>query len=86
MDDIAIIRSGHGMLKTGYEVAGNIRTTGEERQRNWLCDSIVNGRVQSLSPGDFIIIPAMTAHQYIPDGGDKLIYWTIKAKRAKTSN
>ena len=86
MDDIAIIRSGHGTLKTGYEVAGNIRTSGEKPWRNWFCDTIKSATDQKLSPGDFIIIPAMTAHQYIPNGGDTLTYWTIKVKHLKNIN
>lgn len=86
MDDIAIIRSGHATLKTGYRVAGTIRTSGEVPRRNWLCDSITSATNQILSPGDFVIIPAMTAHQYIPDSGDTLTYWTIKVKRLKNSN
>lgn len=65
MDDIAITRSGHGTLKTGYEVRGDTRTSGEELWRNWFCDTIKNATDQKISPGDFIIIPAMIAHQYI---------------------
>jgi hypothetical protein len=84
MDDIAIISSGHGSLKTGYEVTGKINTTGNEPWRNWFCEGIKNGIERELSPGDFIIIPAMTAHQYIPDRGDTLRYWTIKVKRLKS--
>ena len=85
MDDIAIIRSGHGTLKTGYQVSGDVRTSGEEPWRNWYCDRIENALEQKLSPGDFIIIPAMTAHQYIPEGNDTLTYWTIKVKRLKNN-
>ena len=85
MDDIAIIRSGHATLKTGYQVAGEIRTAGEEPWRNWLCDTIKSATDQKLSPGDFIIIPAMTAHQYIPNDGDTLTYWTIKVKHLKNN-
>lgn len=86
MDDIAIIRSGHGTLKTGHQVAGNITSSCEEPWRNWFCDTIKSAADQKLSPGDFIIIPAMTAHQYIPDGGDTLTYWTIKVKHLRSTN
>jgi mannose-6-phosphate isomerase-like protein (cupin superfamily) len=82
-DDVAIIRSGNGILKTGHRVGKMIRSEGIEPSRNWFCDSIQNAAVQRLSPGDFIIIPAMTAHQYIPDAGDTLTYWTIKVKHLK---
>jgi mannose-6-phosphate isomerase-like protein (cupin superfamily) len=82
-DDVAIIRSGNGTLKTGHQVGKMIRSEGIEPSRNWFCDSIKDATVQKLSPGDFIIIPAMTAHQYIPDSGDTLTYWTIKVKHLK---
>jgi hypothetical protein len=86
LDDIAIINSGHGTLKTGYQVTGKINTTGEEPWRNWFCEGIKDGTERKLSPGDFIIIPAMTAHQYIPDRGDTLTYWTIKVRHIKNTN
>jgi mannose-6-phosphate isomerase-like protein (cupin superfamily) len=82
-DDVAIIRSGNGTFKTGHQVGKMIRSEGVEPSRNWFCDSIKDATVQKISPGDFIIIPAMTAHQYIPDSGDTLTYWTIKVKRLK---
>ena len=84
-DDVAIIRSGNGTLKTGHQVGRMIRSEGAEPSRNWFCDSIKNATLQKLSPGDFIIIPAMTAHQYLPDSGDTLTYWTIKVKHLKKS-
>jgi mannose-6-phosphate isomerase-like protein (cupin superfamily) len=78
VDDVAIIRSGHGTLKTGHQVSGKIRTVDNEPWRNWFCETINEATERKLSPGDFIIIPAMTAHQYIPDQEDTLVYWTIK--------
>jgi mannose-6-phosphate isomerase-like protein (cupin superfamily) len=86
MDDIALIRSGHGTLKTGYNVTGIIKTTDKEPWRNWYYETIKDATERTLSPGDFIIIPAMTAHQYIPDPGDTLTYWTIKVKNKKNRN
>jgi beta-galactosidase beta subunit len=82
-DDVAIIRSGKGMLKTGHQVGAMIRTEGAAPSRNWFCDSIKNAAERRLAPGDFIIIPAMTAHQYLPDRGDTLTYWTIKVTHLK---
>ena len=84
-DDVAIIRSGNGILRIGHQVGKMIRSEGVEPSRNWFCDSIKNATVQKVSPGDFIIIPAMTAHQYMPDSGDTLTYWTIKVKHLKKS-
>lgn len=81
-DDVAVIRSGHGILITGYNVTGNSR----ELDKNWTGGVIQDESKIKLSPGDFIVIPAMMAHQYIPDPGDTLIYWTIKVKRAINSD
>lgn len=82
-DDVAIIRSGHGTLKTGFQVGGEKKVTNEE-QREWRGGVIQNAEVRNLAPGDFIIIPAMLAHQYIPNSGDTLTYWTIKVKRTRS--
>jgi len=77
-DDVVIIRSGHGILKTGYQVVGDKKETSPG---NWVGGSILGGNENVLSPGDFLIIPAMEGHQYIPGTGDHLTYWTIKVKR-----
>ena len=77
-DDVVIIRSGHGILRTGYQVDGDRK---ESSAGNWVGGRIVGGKEVVLSPGDFIIIPAMQGHQYIPRAGDSLTYWTIKVSR-----
>ena len=82
-DDVAIIRSGHGTLKTGYEVAGEKKITNTQPDREWRGGAIESAEVRNLAPGDFIIIPAMIAHQYVPTTGDTLTYWTIKVKRTE---
>lgn len=84
-DDVAIIRSGSGTLKTGYQVKGQ-KESGQAPSREWRGGVIENGKDRSLSPGDFIVIPAMLGHQYIPNTGDSLTYWTIKVRSAKVSN
>ena len=78
-DDVAIVRSGRGVLKTGYEISGQ-KESGKEPSREWLGGTIRNAKERSLSPGDFIVIPAMMPHQYIPNNGETLTYWTIKVK------
>jgi mannose-6-phosphate isomerase-like protein (cupin superfamily) len=78
-DDVAIVRSGRGTLKTGYEITGQ-KESGKEPSREWLGGVIMNPKQRSLSPGDFIVIPAMMPHQYIPNDGETLTYWTIKVK------
>jgi len=82
-DDVVMIRSGHGVLRTGRKVTGNKLWNGEKPWRNWYGGQIQDIKENKLSPGDFLIIPAMTAHQYIPDRNDTLIYWTIKIKRKR---
>jgi len=79
-DDVVIIRSGHGILKTGYHINGDKK---ESSSGNWVGGMIEGGKERLLSPGDFIVIPAMLAHQYIPSSGDSLTYWTIKVRRSK---
>lgn len=80
-DDVAIIRSGHGILQTGQKVEGQMKLDSEAPSKNWHGGTIIDPTVRKIAPGDFIIIPAMTAHQYIPDANDSLTYWTIKIKR-----
>lgn len=80
-DDVAIIRSGHGILKTGSKVTGERKETDKAPWRNWFGGTITDATERRINPGDFVIIPAMTAHQYIPDINDTLTYWTIKIKR-----
>lgn len=81
-DDVAIIRSGHGILKTGYQVTGEQQEV-KGPSTEWTGGTIRDGKERIISPGDFIIIPALLAHQYIPNPGDTLTYWTIKVKRTK---
>src|SRR5882672_10371673 len=61
--DIAIIRSGHGLLKTGRRVVGQ-KVSGQEPSREWKGGVIQDAMIRKLSPGDFIVIPAMMGHQY----------------------
>ena len=82
-DDVVVIRSGHGRLRTGRKVENKKLLNGEEPWRNWYGGQIIDYNERRISPGDFIVIPAMTGHQYIPDKNDTLTYWTIKMKRVK---
>ena len=82
-DDVVVISSGHGRLRTGSKVDGSKLLNGENPSRNWYGGQIIDYNEKRISPGDFIVIPAMTGHQYIPDKNDTLIYWTIKIKRVK---
>ena len=70
-DDVAIIRSGHGVLRTGTIVKGQ-KQSGDAGAREWLGGVIEDAHERELSPGDFIVVPAMLAHQYIPKPGEAL--------------
>jgi mannose-6-phosphate isomerase-like protein (cupin superfamily) len=83
-DDVAIIRSGHGILRTGDKVKGQ-KESGSPGAREWIGGIIEDGHERKLSPGDFLVIPAMLAHQYIPNTGETITYWTIKVRRTKTT-
>lgn len=82
-DDVVVISSGHGLLRTGSQVSDSKLLNGEKPSRNWYGTKITDFNERRIGPGDFIIIPAMTGHQYIPDKNDSLIYWTIKLQRVK---
>ena len=84
-DDVAIIRSGHAILRTGTKVSGS-KESGNPGTREWSGGIIEEGKERALSAGDFVVIPAMLAHQYIPKSGEPFTYWTIKVLRAKTSS
>ena len=78
-DDVAIVRAGHGILKTGTKLTGQ-KENGKAPAREWVGGTIQDGKERKLAPGDFIVIPAMLPHQYIPDAGETFQYWTIKVK------
>jgi len=81
-DDVAIIRSGHGILRSGFVLKG-AKQTGKPGAQEWLGGEITDKRDRKVGAGDFIVIPAMLAHQYIPDAGDSLVYFTIKQRHPK---
>jgi mannose-6-phosphate isomerase-like protein (cupin superfamily) len=84
-DDVAIIRSGHGVLRTGSKVKGQ-KESGTPGAGEWIGGVIEDGSDRKLSPGDFIVVPATLAHQYIPSPGESLTYWIIKVRHPKTSS
>ena len=84
-DDVAIVRSGRAILKTGGKANGQ-KVSGAPGSREWVGGTIEGATERTLSPGDFIVIPAMLAHQYIPKTGEPFTYWTIKVRRANASN
>jgi mannose-6-phosphate isomerase-like protein (cupin superfamily) len=80
-DDVAVIRAGHGVLKTGASATGS-KLSGAAPNREWLGGEIHDSAEYPVGAGDFLVIPAGLAHQYIPAAGDSLVYFTIKVRQA----
>jgi len=80
-DDVAVVRAGHGVLRTGSKLEG-AALSGKAPEREWLGGTITKPTEKRIAAGDFLVIPAGLAHQYIPDKGDSLVYVTIKVRQA----
>lgn len=81
-DDVTLIRSGKGILRTGFDLSG-AKLSGVKPAREWLGGSIADKRERVIKAGDFLVIPAMLAHQYIPAPGDTLIYFVVKVRNVE---
>jgi len=64
-----------------YNVVVSLYVVGQATNNNGFFSKTKDSR--AIAPGDFIVIPAMTGHQYIPDKNDTLVYWAIKIQRVK---
>lgn len=82
-DDVAVIRSGHGVLRTGKQASG-AKVSGSAPKREWLGGTINEATERKIAAGDFLVIPAGLAHQYVPAEGDSLVYFTIKVRQGET--
>ncbi|MGC3943418.1 MAG: hypothetical protein QM762_02600 [Chryseolinea sp.] len=82
-DDVAVIRAGHGVLRTGATATG-AKLSGTAPNREWLGGQISGAKEYRVATGDFFVIPAGLAHQYVPDAGDSLVYITVKVRQADT--
>ncbi|MEJ1239474.1 AraC family ligand binding domain-containing protein [Chryseolinea sp. T2] len=80
-DDVAVIRAGHGVLRTGPSATG-AKLSGTAPNREWLGGEIRGAKEYKVAQGDFLVIPAGLAHQYVPDSGDSLVYFTVKVRQA----
>jgi mannose-6-phosphate isomerase-like protein (cupin superfamily) len=80
-DDVAVIRAGHGVLRTGPRAEG-AKLSGTAPMREWLGGTIPKATDRRIAVGDFLVIPAGLAHQYVPDAGDSLVYFTVKVRQA----
>ena len=73
-NDITTIRSGKGVLRTGRTITGQ-RETAPGELRGTAVNDFTERRV---GPGDLIVVPAGTAHQFVPMGAEPLVYVTVK--------
>jgi mannose-6-phosphate isomerase-like protein (cupin superfamily) len=80
-DDVAVIRAGHGVLRTGPKLEGST-LSGKSPEREWIGGTIPKATERRIAAGDFLVIPAGLAHQYVPDKGDSLVYFTVKVRQA----
>lgn len=81
-DDVTLIRSGKGILRTGFDLSDS-KQSGTRPAREWLGGSIADKRDRVIQAGDFLVIPAGLAHQYIPAPGDTLTYFVVKVRNAQ---
>jgi mannose-6-phosphate isomerase-like protein (cupin superfamily) len=77
--DVTIVQAGKGSLLTGGQVEGGVlESPGEHRG-----GTIRGGARRAIGPGDLVIIPARTPHQYEIAAGDSLRYLTVKVLDAR---
>lgn len=72
--DIFVVTDGAGQLRHSGR-AGNGRTSAPGEYRGGV---MTNGRLQDLSIGDVVVIPAGTAHQIVLAPGQRIGYLAIK--------
>lgn len=85
-DDVVVISAGRGILRTGRKVSGSREEKDTRPFRNWHGGSIADPEERMVAAGDFFIIPAGIAHQYLPAKNDSLVYWTMKIKRENSKD
>ena len=80
-DDVVIVRSGTGVLRTGRQLIGQRLTL----PGNWRGGTIQHPDARSLHEGDIVVIPAGVAHQFIPAGSTSFTYWALKGRAANAA-
>lgn len=74
--DVTLVQAGRATLLVGGHLAGAaLSSPGEHRG-----GTITGGTPHPLGPGDLLVVPSGIPHQYEINGGDSLIYLTIKVR------
>jgi Mannose-6-phosphate isomerase len=72
--DIFVIQSGSATLLTGGSLAGAKESSAGE----WRDGRLTGGTATKVKPGDVVIIPATTPHQFRLEPGEQVNYLTFK--------
>lgn len=72
--DIVFVQSGRAKLIYGGKMV-DAKTTASGESRG---TGIKGGEVQVLSPGDVVVIPPKTPHQFVPEGSQAFNYFVVK--------
>ena len=72
--DIVFVQSGQArLIYSGKMIGAQTTAPGELRGAG-----IEGGKEQDLGPGDVVVIPPKTPHQFEPRGGEALNYFVVK--------
>ena len=74
MNDVFVVKSGHGSLLLGGRIEHNHETAPSE----WRGGEIIGGEKHELSPGDLVLIPAGVPHQVLLPPGGSITYVAVK--------
>lgn len=77
--DVFVIQSGSATLLTGGSLSGAKESSAGE----WRDGRITGGTLANVKPGDVVIIPATTPHQFRLEPGEQVNYLTFKIAVAK---
>jgi mannose-6-phosphate isomerase-like protein (cupin superfamily) len=77
LNDIFIVKSGHGKITVGGQVSGNRETAPTE----WRGGEITGGTDYSLAAGDVLFIPAGVPHKVLVPPKASITYVTVKTPK-----
>ncbi len=77
LNDIFVVKSGHGKITVGGQVAGNRETAPTE----WRGGEISGGADYPLAPGDVLFIPAGVPHRVLVAPKASITYVTVKTRK-----